>query len=53
MWNSLVAASFMLTDQNAGDGGFCVVPGSHKINFAPTLDMMNGEDEEFYRDYVQ
>ena len=49
----MVAASFMLTDQNAGDGGFCVVPGSHKINFAPSLAMINGEDEEFYRDYVQ
>ena len=23
----------MLTDHNPGDGGFCVVPGSHKSNF--------------------
>lgn len=53
MWNTLIATSFFLTDQNPGDGGFCVVPGSHKINFAPSLDMINGEDEEFYRDYVQ
>ena len=47
IWNSLIAASFQLTDTNKGDGGFCVLPGSHKINFAPNEDMMNGQDEEF------
>jgi len=31
-WNTLLAASLVLTDHNAGDGGFCVVRGSHKLN---------------------
>ena len=31
----LLTVSVALTDVNAGDGGFCVVPGSHKSNFAP------------------
>lgn len=47
IWNTLIAASFFLTDQNEGDGGFCVVKGSHKINFPPTKAMLNGEDDEF------
>ena len=53
IYNTLVAASFFLSDQNEGDGGFCVVSGSHKINFAPTDDIMNGEDEEFLKSHVQ
>lgn len=31
--NGMIVVSFALTDVNAGDGGFCVVPGSHKSNF--------------------
>lgn len=50
--NSLVAASFQLSDHNQGDGGFCVVRGSHKMNFPMSPEMKNGEDEEFLRDYV-
>ena len=34
IWNSLLAMSVCLCDVNAGDGGFCVVRGSHKLNFA-------------------
>jgi ectoine hydroxylase-related dioxygenase (phytanoyl-CoA dioxygenase family) len=30
---ALLGVNVMLTDHNAGDGGFCVVPGSHKSNF--------------------
>jgi len=51
--NTLLAVSFQLTDHNKGDGGFCVVPGSHKINFSPPEDMMIGRDEEFLRTCVQ
>ena len=32
MHNSLVVISFALCDQRPGDGGFVVVPGSHKSN---------------------
>ena len=33
MHSSLLACSVQLVDHNAGSGGFCVVPGSHKSNF--------------------
>jgi ectoine hydroxylase-related dioxygenase (phytanoyl-CoA dioxygenase family) len=32
MYNGLIVVSFALTDANAGDGGFCCIPGSHKSN---------------------
>ena len=41
-----------MTDQNEGDGGFCVVKGSHKINFPPTNEMLHCEDEEFFKSDV-
>ena len=53
IYNTLIASSFFLTDQGKGDGGFCVVDGSHKINFAPTSEIMNGEDPEFLENYVK
>jgi len=34
MLNGLVVVSFALSDAGADDGGFAVVPGSHKANFA-------------------
>lgn len=30
-----------------------MVGGSHKINFAPTSEIMNGEDPEFLENYVK
>jgi hypothetical protein len=43
----------MLTDHNAGDGGFCVVPGSHKSNFKMPKGMVDGEAyQEFIRQPV-
>jgi ectoine hydroxylase-related dioxygenase (phytanoyl-CoA dioxygenase family) len=30
----MVVFQFQLADVNAGDGGLCVIPGSHKANFA-------------------
>ena len=42
MWNSLLAMSVCLCDANAGDGGFCVVRGSHKLNFAMPDAFANG-----------
>jgi len=50
--NSLVAVSFQLTDHNEGDGGFCVVKGSHKLNFPLTDEMMNGADSDFFEQCV-
>lgn len=45
--NSLLACSFQLVDHSATTGGFCVVPGSHKINFRPPQEVMNGQDQYF------
>ena len=42
IWNSLLAMSVCLCDANAGDGGFCVVRGSHKLNFAMPDGFANG-----------
>lgn len=33
-YNSLLGMSVQLSDHNPGDGGFCVVRGSHKMKFA-------------------
>eukprot|EP00039_Didymoeca_costata_P001477 m.52800 g.52800 ORF g.52800 m.52800 type:complete len:352 (+) comp10819_c0_seq1:264-1319(+) len=42
MHNSLLAMSVVLSPHRAGDGGFCVVRGSHKVNIPVPDDMMNG-----------
>jgi ectoine hydroxylase-related dioxygenase (phytanoyl-CoA dioxygenase family) len=33
MFNGLVVVSYALSDVGPGDGGFCVIPGSHKSSF--------------------
>jgi ectoine hydroxylase-related dioxygenase (phytanoyl-CoA dioxygenase family) len=33
LYCNLLAMSVQLTDTHAGEGGFCVIPGSHKANF--------------------
>jgi hypothetical protein len=46
--SSLLGCNVILADHNAGDGGFCVVPGSHKSNFKMPKGMVDGEKyEEF------
>jgi ectoine hydroxylase-related dioxygenase (phytanoyl-CoA dioxygenase family) len=40
---ALLGCNVMLTDHNAGDGGFCVVPGSHKSNFKLPAGMADGD----------
>ena len=50
--NSLIGVSFQLTDHRCGDGGFCVVSGSHKMNFPLTEDMMHGLDKDFFKTAV-
>mmetsp|Transcript_3155 Transcript_3155/g.7406 ORF Transcript_3155/g.7406 Transcript_3155/m.7406 type:complete len:206 (+) Transcript_3155:740-1357(+) len=45
---ALLGCNVILSDHNAGDGGFCVVPGSHKSNFKMPKGMVDGERfEEF------
>lgn len=41
---SLLAASVQLTDVNPGDGGFCIIKGSHKSNFPCPKSIMNYEE---------
>jgi ectoine hydroxylase-related dioxygenase (phytanoyl-CoA dioxygenase family) len=48
---ALLGCSVVLTDHNAGDGGFCVVPGSHKSNFQMPPGMVDGSEE--YRQFIQ
>jgi ectoine hydroxylase-related dioxygenase (phytanoyl-CoA dioxygenase family) len=46
--SALLGCNVVLTDHNAGNGGFCVVSGSHKSNFKMPKGMMDGEAyEEF------
>jgi ectoine hydroxylase-related dioxygenase (phytanoyl-CoA dioxygenase family) len=47
---SLLGCNVMLTDHNPGDGGFCVVPGSHKSNFKMPNGMVDGNE---YNEYIQ
>lgn len=42
LWTSLLAVAVHLTDHNPGDGGFCIVRGSHKLNFPVPVDVANG-----------
>jgi hypothetical protein len=42
MHNTLLAVAVSLTSTAPGDGGFCIVKGSHKSNFPCPPDMVNG-----------
>lgn len=42
-FNSLLAMSVQLVDHGSGDGGFCVVCGSHKVNFRMPEAFAHGE----------
>lgn len=51
--SALLGCNVLLTDHNAGDGGFCIVPGSHKSNFKMPPGMRDGEMyDEFIRQPV-
>jgi ectoine hydroxylase-related dioxygenase (phytanoyl-CoA dioxygenase family) len=46
--SALLGCNVILVDHDAGDGGFCIVPGSHKSNFKMPQGMVDGElYEEF------
>jgi hypothetical protein len=47
---ALLGVNVMLTDHNAGDGGFCIVPCSHKSNYKMPKGMMDGEA---YSEFIQ
>lgn len=53
IFNSLLAVSFQFSDHNKGDGGFCVVSGSHKMNFPLTSEMLTGQDRDFWDTCVE
>ncbi len=46
-WTSLLGVSLQLCDHNPGDGGFCVLPGSHKLNLPVPRDFAHGADAGF------
>lgn len=48
--NQLLAVSVILSDHNAGDGGFVAVPGSHKANFAMPPEMLH---DKAFSEFVQ
>jgi ectoine hydroxylase-related dioxygenase (phytanoyl-CoA dioxygenase family) len=50
-FNSLVGMSVQLSDHNPGDGGFCVVRGSHKMKFPLPEAFRHGEigDEHLHQ----
>ena len=50
MHNGLTVAAYQLADINPGDGGLCLVPGSHKGNFACPTSLRHGED---YQEFVK
>lgn len=53
IFTSLLGVAFQLTDHGSGDGGFCVVKGSHKVNFPLTEDMRTGVDVDFWKENVE
>jgi hypothetical protein len=50
MFCGLTVVSIQLTEVRPGDGGFAVVPGSHKGNFTPPKSLLR---YEAYRDLVR
>jgi Protein involved in biosynthesis of mitomycin antibiotics/polyketide fumonisin len=48
--SALLGCNVMLTDHDAGFGGFCVVPGSHKSHFKMPKGMVDGER---YSEYIR
>lgn len=49
---SLLGVSYFINSQSKEDGGFCVVPGSHKSNFSMPEEFKTGEDVDFFKNYV-
>ena len=47
IWTSLLGVSIALMDSEPGEGGFCLVPGSHKGKFPLPLDFRHGDSDAF------
>ena len=47
LWTSLLAVSVSLCDHGPGDGGWCVLRGSHKLNLPVPLELANGSSDDF------
>lgn len=45
MWCGLTVVTWVLTDQNEGDGGFACIPGSHKSNYPIPEDVARLESD--------
>ena len=41
----LCVAAWQLTDVRSGDGGFACIPGSHKANYRPTLEVLKLDED--------
>uniref|UniRef100_A0A7S1U8X6 Phytanoyl-CoA dioxygenase n=1 Tax=Phaeomonas parva TaxID=124430 RepID=A0A7S1U8X6_9STRA len=52
-WTSLLAMAVHLVDAPEGAGGFCVVRGSHKLNFAMPGDFASGKDPNFAAEFAE
>lgn len=52
-YNSLLAMSVQLVDHAPGDGGFCVIRGSHKLNFPVPPDFLHGAGAEAKEHFYQ
>lgn len=46
MRNGLIVCQFSLTDVNPGDGGLCVIPGSHKANYPCPENILTSEADQ-------
>lgn len=46
--SNLLGRNVMLVDHGSNDGGFCVVPGSHKSNFKMPEGMVDGINHSEY-----
>ena len=50
MHNGLTVAAYQLADVREGDGGLCLIPGSHKGNYPCPLALRRGEA---YREFIK
>ncbi len=50
MWSGMISVEYALTRAYEEDGGFCVIPGSHKANFPYPKDILHWES---HRDIVR
>mgnify|MGYP001212843655 CR=1 FL=1 len=48
IWTSLMGVSIALMDSEPDEGGFCVLPGSHKGNFPLPNDFRHGDSDAFH-----